>query len=305
MTINPLALFREAVEKYPKVKPLFGLLGAVALLIIVASARIGASYAVFGVLIILGLLVLLALAVGATQLSARQIALPVLVLIWAVLILAIASMSFLFTGYFFNWPIAIRPGVTTEQKAHIDSEEEPPSVLTALSTKQSIPNGAIPESGPLRIEDNLLSGDGVHYANTGNFSEERKSTNYIVLHRTDTSTLRPTVAELQENVGSVSAHVIIDRNGTVVQLVPFNLTAFHCRGFNHQSIGVEVLGKEGSGVPDAQLKKLVSVLRLLETRYPEAKLTRHRDLSPGFTTCPGDDFPFDQLKKLVQEAKTR
>lgn len=301
MMINPLSLFREAVKKYPKVKPLFGLLAAVALLIIVASARIGASYAVFGVLIILGFLVLLALAVGATQLSGRQIALPVLVLVWAVLILAIASISFLFTGYFFNWPVAIRPIEASRPENQGQSNEDPPSVLSTFSKKQSIPNGAIPESGALRISDDLLSGDRVHYANTSNYSDKLIDVKYIVLHRTESNALRPTVRVLQEEQRNASSHVLVDKDGTIVQLVPFNLAAWHCRNYNDQSIGVEVVGESGTPLPDIQLKRLVELLRALHARYPSAELVRHRDLARGRTDCPGKDFPFDQVRELSLE----
>lgn len=306
MMPNPIALFREAVAKYPKIKPLFGLLAAVALLLIVLSTRISTEYAFFGVLIILALLVFLALAVGATQLSRITIALPVIVLVWAVLILAIASMSFLFTGYFFNWPIPVRPnqlGQPTKQNSISKEDsisENPPSVLSTL--RHSIPRDAIPESGPLKIgDDNLLSGDGVHYADTSNFEDARQATKYIVIHRTETETLRPMVGWFQTDERAVSAHVIVDKDGTIVQMMPFDAVAFHCPGFNNQSIGVEVVGEEESGVPNVQLHRLVSVLRLLVAKYPDAKLVPHSDVSirPAGTSCPGSDFPFAEVKNLV------
>jgi N-acetyl-anhydromuramyl-L-alanine amidase AmpD len=312
MMPNPIALFREAVAKYPKIKPLFGLLAAVALLLIVLSTRISTEYAFFGVLIILALLVFLALAVGATQLSRITIALPVIVLVWAVLILAIASMSFLFTGYFFNWPIPVRPnqlGQPTKQNSISEENsiseqdsisEKPPSVLSTL--RHSIPRDAIPESGPLKIgDDNLLSGDGVHYADTSNFEDARQATKYIVIHRTETKTLRPMVGWFQTDERAVSAHVIVDKDGTIVQMMPFDAVAFHCPGFNNQSIGVEVVGEEESGVPNVQLHRLVSVLRLLVAKYPDAKLVPHSDVSIRLagTSCPGSDFPFAEVKNLV------
>jgi hypothetical protein len=120
--LNPLTLFREAIAKYPKVKGLYAILAALALVVIARSFRVGADYAVFGIIIVFFALVLVGgLAVGATRLPINNVAAPVSVLIWAVLILAIGSMSFLFTGYFFNWPHAIRP---------YSAGKEPPSLIS-------------------------------------------------------------------------------------------------------------------------------------------------------------------------------
>ena len=115
MLLEPIKLFKEAVARYPKVKGLFGVLAALAIVIFAQSLRVSADYAVFGVIIVLGLLVLMALAVAATQLPKTRTSLPAIVFIWAVLILCIGVMSLLFTGYFFNWPRPIRPLRESEQ----------------------------------------------------------------------------------------------------------------------------------------------------------------------------------------------
>lgn len=101
---------------------------------LVLSARISPDYAVFGVIIVFGLLVLVALAVGATQLPRTKLGAPVIVLVWAVLILSIGSMSLLFTGYFFNWPRPIRPYLPLATTTAESSRHDPPSLLSIVSS---------------------------------------------------------------------------------------------------------------------------------------------------------------------------
>ncbi|HEV2841992.1 MAG TPA: N-acetylmuramoyl-L-alanine amidase [Chthoniobacterales bacterium] len=303
MILDPIQLFKEAVAKYPKVKGLFGVLAALALVVIALSLRVSPDYAVFGVVIVLGLLALVALVVAATQLPKSKTGVPALVFIWAILILSTSSLSFLFTGYFFNWPRPIRPNEPHPQRDRRDTDEResPPSIISPSVLRRSIPNGAIPSRGPLRIEGELLSGDDVYYANTGNVSNTRTSTDYLVLHRTESNApLRNAIAQLQSDY-PMSAHVVIDKDGTTVQLVPFNRTAWHCREINKQSIGIELVGMHGTPLPEAQIGRLTAVLRLLQAKFPASQLTLHREIAPERTTCPGTDFPFDEIKRRIHE----
>ncbi|MCP5153317.1 MAG: N-acetylmuramoyl-L-alanine amidase [Ectothiorhodospiraceae bacterium] len=69
---------------------------------------------------------------------------------------------------------------------------------------------------------------------------------FVVVHYTAGGSLDGSFAAL-DRVG-LSAHVLLDRDGTVVQLVEFNRRAFHAgqsrwkgfTGLNHHSIGIEV-----------------------------------------------------------------
>jgi hypothetical protein len=61
----------------------------------------------------------------------------------------------------------------------------------------------------------------------------------IVIHITDASTLNGTVRWFQDQRARVSAHYVIDRDGTVVQMVRHADVAWHARGSNTESIGIE------------------------------------------------------------------
>ena len=70
----------------------------------------------------------------------------------------------------------------------------------------------------------------------------------IVIHYTAGSSLRSSVNWLKNPRAKASAHVVVGRNGNVVQLVPFNTKAWHAgqsrwknrTGLNHYSIGIEI-----------------------------------------------------------------
>ncbi|OUS09976.1 N-acetylmuramoyl-L-alanine amidase [Gammaproteobacteria bacterium 54_18_T64] len=104
------------------------------------------------------------------------------------------------------------------------------------------------------------------------------------------------IAELQ-----VSAHLLIDRRGEVVQFVPLSRRAWHagdssfagCANCNDYSIGIELEGTDVEPYSDAQYQSLVQVSRQLLAAYPALKTERivgHSDIAPGRKTDPGPAF---------------
>jgi len=73
---------------------------------------------------------------------------------------------------------------------------------------------------------------------------------------------------------NVSAHFLIDRDGTIYQLMPDNWMARHVIGLNYSSIGVENVGGEGNAKEDLTLAQLEANIRLvnyLKAKYPSIK----------------------------------
>ena len=72
---------------------------------------------------------------------------------------------------------------------------------------------------------------------------------YIVMHFTSAGSLDSTISWFRNPSAKVSAHLVIDRDGTIVQMVPFNLKAWHAgesrwgriEGLNSHSIGIELV----------------------------------------------------------------
>ena len=71
---------------------------------------------------------------------------------------------------------------------------------------------------------------------------------YLVIHYTAAPTLDGSVSWFKDPKSEVSAHLLIGRDGRIVQMVPFNSEAFHAGpstwnglvGMNHHSIGIEL-----------------------------------------------------------------
>ncbi|MFT7519887.1 MAG: N-acetylmuramoyl-L-alanine amidase [Kiritimatiellia bacterium] len=68
---------------------------------------------------------------------------------------------------------------------------------------------------------------------------------------------------------NVSAHFVVDQDGTVWRLMPDNLVARHVIGLNHLSIGVENVGG-GPGLPltSAQVQANIALVRHLREAWP-------------------------------------
>ena len=70
---------------------------------------------------------------------------------------------------------------------------------------------------------------------------------------------------------NVSAHFLVDRDGTIYQLMPDNWMARHVIGLNYSTIGVENVGGEGNSkddLTDAQLQANIKLVNYLKAKYP-------------------------------------
>jgi len=71
---------------------------------------------------------------------------------------------------------------------------------------------------------------------------------------------------------NVSTHFLVDRDGTIYQLMPDNYMARHVIGLNYESIGVENVGGRNNKQEDltpAQLKANIALVRYLKQKYPD------------------------------------
>jgi AmpD protein len=105
----------------------------------------------------------------------------------------------------------------------------------------------------------------------------------------------------------VSAHVLIKRDGSCVQYVPFDKRAWHAGKSNYQgrercndfSIGIELEGTESIAYTEAQYSTLKEVIDCLLQTYPSLSkqhITGHSDIAPGRKTDPGASFDWQRIK---------
>lgn len=114
----------------------------------------------------------------------------------------------------------------------------------------------------------------------------------------------------------VSAHLLIRRDGEVVQFVAFGARAWHAgasefRGrtrCNDFSIGVELEGTDEVPYTARQYARLATVAKLLMCGFPaitQARIVGHSDIAPGRKTDPGPSFEWPRLWRRLGGAPRR
>ena len=102
----------------------------------------------------------------------------------------------------------------------------------------------------MKINNHLLEGEGVTFRESPNQSGafDAPLPDTIIMHYTAGGSLEGSVSWLCNPTAKASAHIVIGRDGSVVQLVPFNMISWHAGrsrwkdrvGLNKFSIGIEL-----------------------------------------------------------------
>ena len=124
------------------------------------------------------------------------------------------------------------------------------------------------------------------------------------------NTLDPEEHPFYQEIGDlrVSAHLLIRRNGEVVQFVPLHQRAWHagqsyCEGrtrANDFSVGIELEGTDDLPFEDAQYESLARLTGIIRRLYPAITRERiygHGDIAPGRKTDPGPMFDWKRYLK--------
>lgn len=105
-------------------------------------------------------------------------------------------------------------------------------------------------------------------------------------------------------------HYIVDPGGAIHQLLDDDKVSNGVRGYNQTSInvayigGIDAEGKAMDNRTEPQKKALAKLLRLLRSRYPDAVILGHRDISPD-TNGNGTVDPWERIKECpCFDAKT-
>lgn len=101
----------------------------------------------------------------------------------------------------------------------------------------------------------------------------------------------------------VSAHLLIKRDGRIIQFVDFNQRAWHAGrssfnqidDCNNYSIGIELEGTDTTPYETLQYQSLNQVLSILKTYYPITDVRGHSEIAPGRKTDPGPAFDWRKL----------
>ena len=101
----------------------------------------------------------------------------------------------------------------------------------------------------------------------------------------------------------VSAHILIERNGSLIQFVPFNKCAWHAGestyagrdSCNEFSIGIELKGSTKEEFTSDQYSALNELLDLLKKEYGDMSVVGHSEIAQSRKNDPGPYFNWDLI----------
>jgi N-acetyl-anhydromuramyl-L-alanine amidase AmpD len=149
-----------------------------------------------------------------------------------------------------------------------------------------------------------------------------QSIDRIVIHITDAPTTSSTVNHFTMPGAQASAHYLVGQDGEVVQFVTEANTAWHARGVNSRSVGIEHVAIKAGGVDYARANGAMQhfdYLPLTETQYRESAalvtylcdkygltpdrttIIGHREADPrtNHASCPDGAWNWDHFMDLV------
>jgi N-acetylmuramoyl-L-alanine amidase len=145
-----------------------------------------------------------------------------------------------------------------------------------------------------------------------NFNDRQLPVSILVLHYTGMQDAASAIERLTDPEAGVSAHYVVNEDGTVLRLVDEGKRAWHAgasywRGIsdvNSASIGIEIVnpGHEFGyrPFPDDQVASVVRLTSEIVKRHdiPRANVVGHSDVAPTRKQDPGELFPWDKLARL-------
>jgi N-acetylmuramoyl-L-alanine amidase len=150
----------------------------------------------------------------------------------------------------------------------------------------------------MEIINDLLKNGGIAFVASPNIGPDFQSNpDTIILHYTAGGTPESAISTFKNPLSKTSSHLVIGRNGSITQMVPFNKIAWHAgesqyegrTGFNKYSIGIEI---DNAGLLEKRGDKYVS---WFGRAYPEDEVVFavHRN---EFTSRYWHEYTEDQIK---------
>ena len=136
-----------------------------------------------------------------------------------------------------------------------------------------------------------------------------RAVDMLLLHYTGTPSAASALERLRDAAAKVSAHYVVDEDGTVFRLVREEHRAWHAgvaswagaTDINARSIGIELVnpGHEWGyrPFPEAQMISLVGLARAILGRHPipAERVLAHSDVAPSRRRDPGELFDWRRL----------
>jgi N-acetylmuramoyl-L-alanine amidase len=145
-----------------------------------------------------------------------------------------------------------------------------------------------------------------------NFGERMLPVTMLVLHYTGMTDAAAAIARLTDPAAQVSAHYVVEEDGTIHRLVAEDKRAWHAgrshwRGItdiNSASVGIEIVnpGHEFGyrPFPATQIDALIPLIHDIKDRHAitRGNVVGHSDIAPARKQDPGELFPWGKLARL-------
>ena len=140
------------------------------------------------------------------------------------------------------------------------------------------------------------------YHKSPNISERMAS--HVILHHTSCN-FDTAYMLLATKFGKVSSHYLVDKDGTILQLVDEKKRGHHAGvsswfsmwDLNSATIGIEIVNNGSEPFPEVQIDSVMKILESVKTRYkmPARNFIGHMDIAPGRKVDPSKYFPWKRL----------
>lgn len=158
------------------------------------------------------------------------------------------------------------------------------------------------------IVDNRLrceNGDFVTFIATPNQSGPILSLEALIFHFTATSNASATIRLFASSTAKASAHILIDRSGGVVQMVPFDVIAWHAGRSSYEALGLTGLNRFSVAVELVNLGKVErqadgSFKTLLGQKVDAAEVT---EVNEGSKTTYWHKYTPEQISSATAIAR--
>jgi N-acetylmuramoyl-L-alanine amidase len=145
-----------------------------------------------------------------------------------------------------------------------------------------------------------------------NFDSRAMPITMIVLHYTGMESAQAAIDRLRDPEAKVSAHYLVDEDGTILRMVDEEKRAWHAgrshwRGItdvNSASVGIEIVnpGHEFGyrEFPEAQISALIPLIAEIKDRHAitRGNVVGHSDVAPARKQDPGELFPWGKLARV-------
>lgn len=139
--------------------------------------------------------------------------------------------------------------------------------------------------------------------------QKREETKYIIIHHAAATTASPEDIHswhLSNGWSGIGYNFVIRKDGSVYQGRPIDTIGAHAEGWNSTSVGICFEGNlNQEKLTEVQTQSGIELIRYIRGIYKGITVLRHKDVNPGKTDCPGENFPnaviYEGMKDIEKE----